>query len=444
MRLIVALVLATCCVACRPTPKAEDLNVVFIILDAAGARHFGCYGNDRPTTPRIDAFARTATLFERAYSQAAWTLPSVGSFMTGRYPPATTQQTRISESETLATSLRRSQLHTAGFSENSFVTAQFGLAGGFEVFKEYFPHAEILRSPRQFQRRDSRRTVDDAISWLDEHRAERFFLYVHFLMPHAPYDPPPPFGGAFDKDYAGSVQGLPETLLEINEGTLAIDARDLEHLRLQYEENLAYADHQTGRLLDALATRGLVDRTLIIIAADHGEAFREHGEMLHNTSVYDEMIHVPLIMRLPPVYETFPSRYAGVVELRAIYPTICEVLHLETCPAKLTTSLLAHLHNTENRTGLARAWATGKDGARAALILQRHKLIADAQTFAPVALFDLEHDPGEVSNVAATNEAMINEAMPLLRNQDLDVFASEAVQIDAATRERLKALGYGE
>src|SRR5262245_1010773 len=130
---------------CRrgPEPHAsaapDTLNVVFIILDAAGAKHFGCYGNDRPTTPRIDAFAQTATVFDRAYSQAAWTLPSVGSFMTGGYPPAKSLTLKLDESDTLAATLARNGLLTAAFSENPYVSEKLGLAVGFQTFKEYVP-----------------------------------------------------------------------------------------------------------------------------------------------------------------------------------------------------------------------------------------------------------------------------------------------------------------
>ena len=168
---------------------------MLVVLDAAGARHLGCYGSELPTTPRIDAFAREATVFERAYAQAAWTLPSVGSFMTGRYPPLQALEKRVGEGEMLAKVVQRAGLRTGAFSENPYVTRPFGFAAGFEEFREYFPFGALARSPDRFERRDSRRTVDEALAWMRTKRGERFFLYVHFLMPHAPYDPPPPFGG---------------------------------------------------------------------------------------------------------------------------------------------------------------------------------------------------------------------------------------------------------
>jgi len=440
---LMALLLGASISACEPPPRPDELSVVFVVLDAGGARYFGCYGNDLPTTPRIDAFAEDATVFERAYAQAAWTLPSVGSYMTGRYPPMRSEDLRVVETETLARALQAAGLRTAAFSENPYVTRDFGLATGFDEFREYFPYGLLRRSGEHFDRLDSERTVDEALGWVRERRGERFFLYVHLLAPHAPYDPPPPFGGRFDADYAGFVQGLPATLSAINDGTLAIDARDLAHLRLQYQENLAYGDHQAGRLLAGLDDLGILDRALVIVAADHGEAFREHGEMQHNTTVYEEMIHVPLVVRLPSA-APLPERFAGVVELRSIFPTICEALGLATCPKSLAPSLLERVRDTREGQGLARSWARGKKGAFAALILQQHKLIARAHTFEPLALYDLARDPDETADLRASRPDLVREARIWLRDPNLEVFVGGEATVDPATRERLEALGYKE
>jgi len=434
--------LLACAVACEPPPQPSELSVVFVVLDAAGARYFGSYGNQRDTTPRIDAFARDATVFERAYAQAAWTLPSVGSFMTGRYPPMRGHDLRVVETETLARVLQREGLRTGAFTENPYVTRTFGLATGFDEFREYFPHEALVQAAGRYLRRDSQHTVDGALAWVREQQGRRFFLYVHLLAPHAPYQPPPPFGGRFDAAYAGTVHGLPETLTKINEGTLAITDRDLEHLRLQYQENLAYADHQAGRLLDGLDALGVLDHALVIVAADHGEAFREHGALMHNTTVYEEMVHVPLVLRVPG--RDAPARFGGVVELRAIFPTLCEALALASCPRELAPSLLPRLREGGERSGLARTWSRGPSGAFAALVLPRHKLIVRAESFEPLALYDLANDPGETKDLAAAQPELVREARSTLRDPSLAVFVGEAAVVDPATRERLEALGYVE
>lgn len=416
-------------------------NVVFVILDAAGAQYFGCYGNQRPTTPRIDAFARDATVFERAYSQSAWTLPSVGSFMTGGYPPARSITLRLDEQETLAAVLTRNGFSTAAFSENPYITETFGVGAGFTVFRGFIPPDTLNPGPLHYDRTPNQRTISEALAWLDTQRDTRFFLYLHLLLPHAPYDPPAPFAGKFDPDYSGSIHGQPQTLLEINQGKVQVTQRDIDHLRLQYQENLAFADHRTGELLDGLVQRGLMDQTLVIIAADHGEAFREHGDMLHSTTVYEEMIHVPLIMRFPGRQPSLPARWNEVVEMRAIFPTICDATEIRDCPSSLPVSLLARLQGKQRPLPLARSWATGKKAPQAAIILQRHKLIADAKTFEPIAFFDLEKDRHEQVNVLSTEPDLVAQTATLLR-EDTESFASDELKLDPSMQERLRALGY--
>jgi arylsulfatase A-like enzyme len=424
-------------------PPPEERSVVLLVLDAAGARYFGCYGNALPTTPHIDAFAEDATVFERAYAQAAFTLPSMGSVMTGRYPPVRSADLSVVEPQMLAQVLHEAGLRTAAFSENPFVTHGFGMATGFEEFTEYFPFELVLNSPLGFGRRDSERTVDHALAWVRKTKGERFFLYVHILAPHAPYDPLPPFGGRFDPDYRGAVHGVPKTLAAIDQNELAIDARDLEHLRLQYQENLAYADHQAGRLLDGLEALGVLDRTLVIIAGDHGEAFREHGAMEHNTTVYEEMIHVPLVVRMPSE-AALPQRFGGVVELRSIFPTICEALGIASCPERLAPSLFEQVRRDGERPGLARSWARGRNRILAALVLQRHKLIARVDELEPLALYDLARDAGETTDLRLAQPELLGETLSRLRDPAVEFFVGREAAVDPVTRERLEALGYAQ
>lgn len=426
--------LALGCGRAPPPPQPHELSVVWIVLDAAGARHFGCYGNDRPTTPHIDAFARSATRFECAYAQAPWTLPSVGSFMTGRYPPMQRGDLRLTETETLAAVLQREGLRTAAFSENPYVTREFGLGTGFDEFREYFPYSVIRATKGDFERRDSERTVDEALAWVRERRDERFFLYVHLLPPHAPYDAPPPFGGRFDRDRRGAATGRPLTLAAVNDGRIAMGEDDLERVRLAYQENLSFGDHEVGRLLDGLRQLGRFERTLVVVAGDHGEAFREHGLLLHEATV--------LVRRPSP--EPLPERFAGVVELRAIFPTICEALALRTCPADLAPSLLERIRDADARSGVARSWARGASGVLAALVLQRHKLIARGVTFEPLALYDLSSDPAETIDLRGAEPALVREVGIWLRDPNLEFFVGGEATVDPATRERLEALGYTE
>jgi arylsulfatase len=421
---------------CATKPPPEPPGALLIVLDAAGARHLSAYGNARPTSPRIDRLAGEATLFERAYAQAPWTLPSVASLLTGRYPPARRQDRLIVSGQTLATRLRGAGVATAAFSENPLVTRGLGFDAGFDVFREYFPKRLHDERPRDYPRVASDATVDDAIAWLRDHRGGPFFAYVHLLPPHCPYPAPPPFGGRFDPDYAGDVRGVPDTLMRINDGQLAVTPRDLEHLRLEYEENLAFADHQVGRLLDAVDALGLRARTLVVVTADHGEAFREHGEMLHTTNLHDELLHVPLVVRFPEGTRTMPRRWPGLVELRDVTATVARRFALAAPPG-----LVEMVRGTWRPRAVARAWTADGDRTLGAVTTARHKLVVDRRT-RRIALYDLSRDPGEQVDLAATERTIVVGLVRALRRGEATSFGRRAQPLDPATVRRLRALGY--
>jgi arylsulfatase A-like enzyme len=411
---------------------------LLVVLDAAGARHFGPYGVGREVSPRLDALAGDGTVFERAYAQASWTLPSTASILTDRYPPRERQDRMRVDGETLASRLHAAGVATAAFSENPLVTADLGFTTGFETFHEYFPKQLLDARPRDYPRVSSQVTVDDAVAWLGANRARPFFLYVHLLSPHCPYPAPAPFGGRFDPDYGGDIQGIPDTLMRINEGILAITPRDLEHLRLQYEENAAYGDHQLGRLLDAVDALGLRRRTLVVVLGDHGEAFREHGVLLHSTTLYDEMIHVPLVVRFPASAGRVPARWPGVVEARHVYPTIARMMGL---PGR--RGLLGVLRGRMRGPQVARAWTGEGRTALGSLTTSRYKVILDRRT-RRLELYDLANDPGEMHDLSGAQRSLAVRLVRRLRRAERNRFARRESPLDPDMVRQLRALGYLE
>jgi len=422
-------------------------NVVLLVVDAASARYLSCYGNELRTTPQIDALAQEATLFERAYAQAAWTLPSAGSYLTGYYPPTQprTKTSKVILTVPIAAVLRRLGMQTAAFSENPYVTEGFGLNTGFDLFKEYFPFEAFDKTRGGFERIDSAKTVSDVIDWLDENGRDPngFFLYVHLLPPHAPYDPPPPFAGRYDVGYDGRIEGTPGTLAKIDKEELQVSEGDLAHLRAKYQENLAFADYQVGRILQRLRDGGVLDETLLIITSDHGEAFREHGRMMHNSTVYEEMIHVPLIVRFPSRVGEVPRRWKGVVELADIMPTVCDVLGFGLSKMPHGRSLLERLQEGNEADGFARSWSSMMSKVRPALISQEHKLILDPDT-GQVELYDLRADPAEKINIAASNPVIVDRLKSLLLAEDASTIETEEVSVNEEVEKRLRSLGYVE
>jgi arylsulfatase A-like enzyme len=423
-------------------PTAE--SIVWIIVDAARARSFGIYGNPIEATPQIDEFAAEATVFERAYCQVPWTLGSASSYLTGKYPLK--QVASVVPGQTLAHHLSAAGFRTAAFSENPYVTPEFGFADGFETFRDVFPNRVLTKTGNAYPRPDSAATVEEAIAWLDDIGDERFFLYVHLLPPHAPYDPPAPFAGRLDPDYHGSLSGLVPTLVDLNKMNRAVAPRDLEHLRLQYLENLAYADTQVGHLLAAVRARAQADTTLIVVASDHGEGFREHGFLQHNFTLYEEVLHVPLIVRFPPALGAVPPSWPAPVELRRTFDTVCDALGVASCGSP-DASLLAEV---QGRVPTGRAVfsisALPGGGAKLSGIIQGHyKLIARGPERRATELYDLAADPAERNNLRDTHPSVARHLEKTLQEAALERVAVESRgSVRKRRKEQLGALGYLE
>jgi Sulfatase len=444
----VALLAAVASATCSRGPanparvRVDDLSVVLIVLDATAAKYVGVYGNRLPTTPHVDALARDGgTVFTRAYSQAAFTLPSTASLLTGRYPMRRLQtRTRVG-GETLALAFRKARVATAAFSENPYVTTTYGFDTGFDAFREYFPES-LLHQGNLAYTQSSEVPTSDAITWLAAHPDERAFVYLHLLRPHNPYDPPPPFGGRFDPDYAGTIEGTTDTLLKINDHAIDVTERDIEHLRLRYQENLAYGDHLVGRVVDALRRSGRLDRTIVVVTSDHGEAFYEHGVVLHTTTLFEEMIHVPLVVRFPPRFGPLPARFDGIVELRDLMPTLCHAAHL-ACALGTGRSLLRPLRmRTPPTPGVARSWTSPVGWlALGAIVVPDRKLIMDS-VYRRLALFDLAGDPGEAHDFVLEDlRRAMHLARRLKRPRSTLAPAGRSV-VDDDTARKLRALGY--
>ncbi len=294
--------------ACRPAPRSAPTarNLVLITIDTLRADRVGAYGWTRARTPALDSLARDGAVFERAYAAAPITLPSHATILTGRYPPghgARDNGLRVSESApTLATQLRASGFQTAAFVAAFPLDHQFGLARGFDVYGDRMPRGSDGRLANE---RPASQVVDEAISWLtsDQHLAPStqhgtqppapstqhpFFLWVHLFEPHAPYGDP------------GSGRSTSD----------------------RYDDEIATADREIGRLLTALAPAR--ERTLVVAAGDHGEAFGEHGEFAHSIFVYDTTLRVPLLMSGPGIRPA--TRVADPVTLADVAPTAMRAL----------------------------------------------------------------------------------------------------------------------
>jgi choline-sulfatase len=415
----------------RPRRGPPRPNVIIYLVDTLRADRLGCYGGARPISPAVDAFAAGATLFEQAVAQSTWTRPSVTSVLTGLGPLAhgvRTQEDRLAAAAvTLPEMLRAAGYRTAAFSTNLHVTAATGLAQGFDHF-ELLPGAP--RSDAVNRR---------VLQWLEEDRgASPFFLYIHTLDPHAPYEPP------FDllQRFAPGVAPLAGTLEEVKRVYAARGderARAVARLSALYDAEIAGNDRSFGELLAALRRRGLYDPALVVFVADHGEEFDEHGSLGHGNDLYAETLDVPLIVKWPR--QARGERVRNLAQHVDLLPTILRACGLRP-PAGLPGEDL--YAPAAGRRVFSHLSYEGREGM--SVVAGNWKLILPlSKSLGPGAeLYRRDTDPADQTDVSEENEVRAGwlRAQIRLEMQHTRGLEAERVPVDEETRKALNALGY--
>lgn len=441
-------------------PSANAPNVILIAVDTLRADHLSCYGYAAIATPHVDGLAADGVRFANAFSQASWTRPSMATILTGLYPSSHTtvhKADRLPDRvETLAERLGAAGYYTAGFVDNANLAPGFNFQQGFVEYRFLAPdlfffadepaaQLTLYSGLRLVRERFLARYVDvrnyyqpgetvrgEVEGWLANGAERRpFFLFVHFMDPHDPYFVHPYNG----EGYARVAYPNPSPA-------------EAEKLRRLYDGEIVYLDAQLGLFFDTLRKRGLYDDALIILTADHGEEFHEHGGWWHGTTLYDEQMHVPLIVKLPA------GRAKGeVVSALAtsldIVPTV-----LATAGVGVPTDLPGRVLPHDDRTLPARDSVFAEEDFEgnllAAVRTPAWKLIAanagNPRGLKSRELYDLGADPGEQHDEAAskptereTMEAAMGRATLEARAH---TGAAEAAEVDEAAKERLRALGY--
>ena len=301
------------------------MNIVLLTLDTLRADHLGCYGNDSVQTPNIDQLAREGVLFENAFAPVSTTLPSHSTILTGLYPHQHGVRDNgvyylPEEQVTLGEILSDEGYATGAFVSAFVLDRRFGIDQGFDTFDDEMENPLVASKEESEEslpkyskwwmdtwakpyQRVGGSTVDRAIEWIGAQGGDKpLFCWVHLFDPHMPYTPPQPWLEKLSSDYDGPMDGTMATVMDESEKLGgAIRNEDLARMIELYGGEVAYTDHEVGRLLDALDEKGLRGRTLIILTADHGEGFGEHIGICfeHSKSVYDEVLRVPLIVAAP-------------------------------------------------------------------------------------------------------------------------------------------------
>lgn len=426
----------------RPNgPRAHPSrpNVILIIVDTLRADHLSTYGYERETSPVIDAFADENLKFTLAMATAPWTAPSVASIFTGLYPTAhgvgghigpdeaedgRAKAAILHESfETLAEALGRNGYVTAGITGNAWVADYLGFAQGFDEF------ITLDDRPANHINFYSMKLIKAFTE-----QSQPFLLFVHYMDPHKPYDPP----------YDSPVE-FREPLRETPH--VPSQAR---HIDL-YDAEIGYVDSQIGKLFEQLRDRGLYRDAVIVLVSDHGEQFREHGEIGHGQNVFNYHLHVPLILKAPGLQ----GRVNEVVSIMDIYPTILELTRTSPAGEYQGVSLLQSGQTprtgvlSESTRGRNHKSFTRSDGKKLILAFDAddNDVVDEAQELEPVGLFDIAVDYNEKSSIQEDDglmNAMRSAFYAAYRDSVKRRLVGKAQDVDLkpeSVRE-LKALGY--
>jgi len=271
----------------------KNFNFLLISLDTLRADRLHYYGYSRKTSPAIDMLAARSCTFMNAFSHAPSTLPSHASMFTGLYPGANmakinTRTALPDEAVTIAELFRETGYTTAAFTGGGQLSSEWGLDQGFDTYyDDGFGFEQVW---------------PEAKKWFDGFHREKFFVFLHSYNTHAPYDPPPPYDTMFDPDYKGWIPARisPGISRAIHNGEKEVNERDIYHINAIYDGAIRHTDNYISKIVGYLKKRGLSERTVIILTSDHGEEFNDHGIIaMHAHTLYDELLHVPLIVHLP-------------------------------------------------------------------------------------------------------------------------------------------------
>jgi len=311
--------------------RCSNCNVILISIDTLGAKHLGLYGYDVPVSPFLDEISKErGIVFDNAISQAPWTLPSHAAMLTSRYPAELNIWTPIDalakEVKTIAEVLKENGLITQAFSYGAFVQPEWGFDQGFDGFSGSLSQNDWDDVPLIFE---------NSIEWIQENHREQFFLFIHSFHVHDPYTPSPE---AVEKISATKISEVYiNDIVKANVSPSGPSEEISAEFRKAYDGEIRELDEALRYFFQELDLLGLTDNTVVIFTADHGEEFGEHGTSGFHIALYNETIHVPLIMFIPG---TQAQRVRTVSEIRALPPTIIDILNLNQEPFFQVESLL--------------------------------------------------------------------------------------------------------
>ncbi len=395
--------------------EAQAENVIVLLVDTLRASKLQqYYPKSRVKTPVLDAFAAQGVMFERPQAPENWTKPSVASVLTSLHPAS--HNTKEDASKLPRSALMLSEVYqkagfeTGSFIANGYVSNAFGFDQGWDYYTNYIREQKSTTAENVF---------GDAIDWIEKNKDKRFFAYIQTIDPHVPYDPPDQFLKMYDPEpYSGQVKNRRTHLMmddaKKNPKKYNFTARDKARIEALHDGEISYHDAFFGKFLDKLAELGLDQNTIIVVTSDHGEEFQEHGSWGHGHSVYQELLHVPLMLRWPGVAPA-GLRVAPVVSTMDIGPTVLEATGVAVPEAFEGRSLLGFVRGD---------WPTGPHVAFSDFLQHRRvirggdwKLIVRGDL--SQVMFDLKTDPWEKTELSGRENPIAQRYLRTLHGQFL-------------------------
>lgn len=424
-------------------------NVIFYLIDTLRADRTTVGGYERDTTPQLAALARSGVAFERAYSAAAHTRPSTATMMTSLYPSQHRAWRGRGLSHAVDTLAER--FRDAGWSTWAFV-ANGHVFGGALNFDQGFDRFQAIPGVRRDNHARTEEVNALLLPQLEAFADEPFFLYVHVVDPHSPYDPPPSVRGTFtDPAYDGPIRS-DETRRQLLQGETLDDA-DLAQVRGLYDEDILYQDASLRVLVERLRALDLLDRTLIVVVSDHGDEFLEHGGWEHGKRLYEEQIHVPFVLSSAAAAMPKGRRVASPVSLVDLMPTLLSLWSIPL-PARIEgRDLRAEIQGAESapQPVYAEEWVdlfgprlrSYRDGRWK--VIERVRS-GENRRGRKTVLYDLE--AGEQEDVGARHPEKLADLSRRLEERKERLAERPRLprgpreRLDARTRAQLEALGY--
>ncbi len=432
----------------------EKPDIIFIVIDILRADHLSTYGYPNKTSPKIDKIAEEGILFLNMFSQASWTKPSVATMLTSSFPSSHQVISHdkfkleiLSEKiMTLPEVLQNNGYWTAGFVANPHLAPLYNFNQGFNEYQFLKPSPlyrlaifKMLRFDLNIHfvssfYRDAAELNHHAFSWLNRQQRRPFFLYLHYMDPHSPY-------------FVHPNHNLILNLRSLNDCDVSCSEEKID----LYDGEITYIDEHIGNLINILKKNRIYDNALIIITSDHGEEFQEHGGWSHGRTLYNEVIKIPLIVKLPL------SKHAGMKSTNLVSTIDLAPFILKRAGVKVPSNmkgvseLISGSEDFRKKKIISEHGPTTKEGVTIrSLTSYDWKMIETTEEInggmTKIELFNLYKDPFEKNDISSTNAEIVEEFLRELNNilksaKEMSL-TPETVSTDNAIREQLKSLGY--